>query len=193
MINVDGNDMESTNDNQEIVEIEAIADSNVELVELVDSAENDIEAIEASENNPVVEAEVENDSESKAKVKKVKTPTTPAYASFIAAVEAHARSLGLNVKEQTSYFQFVATTGHKIYVEKSLKKGVTRVDTSLPRTALIVNGRDISLPLSKSNGRISCHIDPSVESVKQALEVLASYGDKIPAPKKAVKSQQTEA
>lgn len=124
---------------------------------------------------------------------KVKEKAPPAYLAFIAAVEAHARALGLSVKEQKSFFQFSASSGHKLYVEKAAKKDITRVDTSLPRTALVLNGKDLSLPLSKPNGRIACHVDPSIESVKQALEVLASYGDKIPAPKKPVAKDQAPA
>ncbi len=110
----------------------------------------------------------------------------PAYQAFIAAVQAHVTALGLDlqVKEQKGFFQFgSSSTGHRLYVAKQ-GRGVTRVDTTLPRTALTVNGRDISIPLTKPNGRVACHIDPSVESVAAALEVLASFEHKIGAPRK---------
>ena len=127
------------------------------------------------------------------KTKTVEPKGPPAYEAFVAAVGAHAKALGLSVKEQKSFFQFWAPSGHKLYIEKALKKGVSRIDTSLPRTALVVNGKDISLPLSKPNGRIACHVDPSIESVKQALEVLATFESKIPAPKKPATKEQTAA
>lgn len=156
-------------------------DADAEALEAVlDTAEDAPEAVE-------VQAEAAEDTA----VKEPKGP--PAYVSFIAAVEAHAKALGLTVKEQKSYFQYLAASGHKMYIEKALKKGVSRIDTSLPRAALIVNGKDISLPLAKPNGRIACHIDPSIESVKQALAILATYEDKIPAPKKPVAKAQPAA
>ena len=117
--------------------------------------------------------------------KDVKPKGPLAYAAFMMAVENHAKALGLNIKEQSSFFQVSATTsGHKLYIEKAVKKPIARIDTTLPRSVLTVNGRDLSIPLSKPNGRIVCHIDPTVESVVQAMAVLASYGDKLPAPKK---------
>lgn len=111
----------------------------------------------------------------------------PAYEAFVSACEAHARALGLSVKEQKGFYQFAASTGHRLYVAKQ-GRGVTRIDTTLPRQVLAVNGRDISLPLSKPNGRVACHIDPTVESVNAALEILASYQAKIDPPRKATKS-----
>jgi hypothetical protein len=115
-----------------------------------------------------------------------KEKAAPAYAAFITAVHKHLSAVGvsLDFKEQKGFFQFGSkATGHRLYVAKQ-GRGVTRVDTTLPRTALVVNGKDISLPLTKPNGRVACHVDPSVESVNAALEVLASYQDKISAPKK---------
>lgn len=165
--------------------------------ELEDSQHPDLEDVEAALDGATdavadLEAQSEEPSETEGDGEgKPKTP--PAYIAFIAAVEAHAKALGLGVKEQKSFFQFWAASGHKLYVEKALKKNVGRVDTSLPRSALVVNGKDISLPLSKPNGRIACHVDPSVESVKQALEVLAAYSDKIPAPKKPAAKDQAAA
>lgn len=126
---------------------------------------------------PVVQADVST------KESKKEPAGPPAYEAFMAAVSAHAKALGLDVKEQKHFFQIFAGTGHKLYVAKD-KKSVNRVDTTLPRTALVVNGRDISLPLDTPNGRIACHIDPTVESVLTALDVMANFKDKIPAPRK---------
>lgn len=117
-----------------------------------------------------------------------KAKPAPAYEAFIAAVQAHGEALGLQVKEQKGFFQFAnAPTGHRLYVAKQ-GRSVTRVDTTLPRAALTVNGRDISISLSKPNGRIACHVDPTIESVTSALDVLATWTAKIEPPKKAVKA-----
>lgn len=136
----------------------------------------DVEAIAgpAEEAPMVTEAPAATDTKDK---------TPPAYLAFVAAVAAHAAALGLHVKEQKGFFQIYSETGHKLYVAKQ-GKGVSRIDTTMPRSILVVNGQDLSLPLSKPNGRIACHVDPSVESVNRALEVLASYKTQIPAPRK---------
>ena len=107
-----------------------------------------------------------------------------AHLAFVAAVEAHAQALGLSTKAQKGFFQvFNATTGNKIYVALQ-SRGVTRIDTTLPADAL----PGISLPLEKVNGRIECHVVPTAEAVSQALDVLASYEQKIRPPKKADKT-----
>lgn len=115
-------------------------------------------------------------------------PKAAAYESFIAAIKAHGEALGLTVRDQKGFVKFLApTTDQRLYVAKQ-PRGVTRIDTTLPRTALIVNGRDISLPLSKENGKIECHIDPTIESVNAALTVLASFQAKVRAAKAPTKA-----
>lgn len=116
-----------------------------------------------------------------------KLKPAPAYEAFVAAVKAHGIALGLAVKEQKGFFQFRRpATNQRLYIAKQ-GRGVTRIDTTLPRSVLTVNGRDISLPLTKENGKIECHVDPTVESVTEALTILAGYDVKVRSAKAPVK------
>jgi hypothetical protein len=116
-----------------------------------------------------------------------KLKPAPAYEAFVAAVKAHGIALGLAVKEQKGFFQFRRpATDQRLYIAKQ-GRGVTRIDTTLPRSALTVNGKDISLPLTKENGKIECHVDPTVESVTEALTILAGYDVKVRSAKAPVK------
>lgn len=156
--------------------------------------EDDVSSLTPSEVEPLademtaltddvpVATNVETTTEKTAE-KKVTPKAPPAYEAFITACQAHAQALGLSVKEQRGFYQFAAVaTGHRLYVAKQ-GRGVTRIDTTLPRKVLAVNGRDISLPLVKPIGRIACHIDPTVESVTAALEILAAHTAKIDPPR----------
>lgn len=117
-----------------------------------------------------------------------KAKPAPAYEAFVAAVKAHGVALGLAVKEQKGFFQFrKPATDQRLYIAKQ-GRGVTRIDTTLPRAALVVNGKDISLPLTKDNGKIECHVDPTVESVTAALTILAGYEAKVRAAKTPTKA-----
>lgn len=112
-----------------------------------------------------------------------------AHLAFVAAAQAHAEALGLQSKDQKGFFQFFnGTTGHKLYVAKQTK-GVTRIDTTLPMDQLGA----IALPLDKPNGRIQCHVLATQEAVSTALDLLASYGEKIPSPRKAAKVETVTA
>lgn len=112
----------------------------------------------------------------------------PAYEAFVAAVKAHAIALGLAVKEQKGFFQFRRpATDQRLYIAKQ-GRGVTRIDTTLPRSVLTVNGKDISLPLTKEIGKIECHVDPTVESVTEALTILAGYDVKVRSAKAPAKA-----
>ncbi len=98
---------------------------------------------------------------------------------------AHAQALGLEYKDQSSWAQFKnPTTGQKIYVAKQ-SKAVTKVQTTLP-----ILGQPGTHPLEKPNGRITCEIDADLPLVEGYLLMLAddSVG-KIPAPRRAVKSE----
>lgn len=181
MMNNDSNEIENTETIETQFEAEMLALQLKQLDQHTDGSDAgevpDQQAL--ADTNAIPGQEVGEASE-----KKEKAPA--AYLAFMAAVAA-AEDLGLNVKEQKGFFQVWSAGGHKIYVGKSSKERV-RIDTTLPRSALIINGRDISLPLAKPNGRIVCHVDPTVEALKEALMVLASYSDKIrparkPAPK----------
>ncbi len=159
--------------------------------------ENNSESIESTENTETelmtegqqqVEGEQmeagasEETAETSSEEKKEKAP--PAWLAFVAAVEAHAKALGLETKDQKSFFQVSnATTSHKLYVAKQ-DRGVKRIDTTLPMSALGALAYD----LSKPNGRIACHVVATPEAVTQALDILASFGDKIPAPKTSKKA-----
>lgn len=117
--------------------------------------------------------------------KKEKGPA--AHLAFVAAAKAHAEALGLQTKDQKGFFQiWNATTGHKLYVAKQ-GRAVTRIDTTLPVEELGA----ISLPLTKPNGRVTCHVQATPEAVSAALDVLASYGEKIPSPKRPAKAAET--
>lgn len=117
------------------------------------------------------------------KKKEVKEKAPAAHLAFVAAAKAHAEALGLSTKDQSQFFQvFNPNTGMKLYISKS-DKAVTRIDTTLPAAAL----PGISYDLDKPNGRIECHVNPDLAAMETALSVLASYTEKLRAPKKAQK------
>jgi hypothetical protein len=161
-------------------------ENNTEI-ENVESTENlQTEGqLEASEEQQM-EASAETEAGENAEAPKEKAPA--AWLSFVAAVEAHANALGLSTKDQKSFFQvFNATTSHKLYVAKQ-DRGVKRIDTTLPMSAL----GSIAYDLEKPNGRIACHVLPTAEAVTEALNVLATFGDKIPAPKSSGSKKSAE-
>lgn len=167
------NDMLEQGEDQESQELEADIAEDEGVEASADDADDSTET--------VVEASA-SDAPAKEPVKE-KGP--PAYLAFVAAAKAHAEALGLQMKDQKGFFQiWNATTGHKLYVAKQGRE-VTRIDTSLPMSAL----DGISLPLSKPNGRIVCHVSPTLEAVTLALDVLSTHSDKIPSPKKAAKAK----
>lgn len=164
-----------SNENTEIETInqETVMDNEEQVTE------GDEVELEAGASDEVAEGD--------AKEQKEKAP--PAYLSFMAAAEAHAKALGLQTKEQKGFFQiWNATTGHKLYVAKQ-SKGVTRIDTTLPAEQL----PDISYGLEKPNGRIACHVTATTENVVAALDVLASYSEKLPSPKRQAKAEAVPA
>ena len=113
---------------------------------------------------------------------------TPAWVEFNAALSAHATALGLQVQEQASFTKFInLETGHKLYVAKQGRL-VKRVDTTLP-----ILGQDGTLPLSKPNGKIECHVIPEIETVTKVLTQLAdSSVGKLRAAKRAPKVEVAE-
>lgn len=158
--------------------IESTENTETANTESMESTETILEAGasgEADEGDAEGEAIAED-------VKKDKGP--PAYEAFVAALKSHSEALGLTSKEQKSFFQFTnIATGHKLYVAKG-SRGVNRIDTTLPEEQL----PGICLKLEKENGRIACHVQPSVEAVQMALDVLSSFGEKLRAPKRAPKA-----
>lgn len=120
--------------------------------------------------------------------KAAKEKQAPAYLAFIAGLEQKAQALGLSVKEQKGYYQFKnLVTGHRMVVAKQ-GKVVTRVDTTLP-----VLGQEGTYALDMPNGRIECHIDANPDTVAHYLEVLATSGEKIRAPKREKKAKAESA
>lgn len=118
-----------------------------------------------------------------------KEAKTPAWQVFRDALSAKAESLGLKVKEQAGYIQYLnADTGHKLYVAKGGKE-VKRIDTTLP----LVGKLDSAYALEKPVGRIACHIKPDVDAVSAALGMLADPATgKIPAPKRHKKDESVQ-
>lgn len=109
----------------------------------------------------------------------------PAWVEFGAALTAHAQALGLQVQDQVGFIKFInGETGHKLYVAKQGRL-VKRVDTTLP-----ILGQDGTYPLSKSNGKIECHVVAELETVTKVLTQLADSSiGKIRAAKRAPKAE----
>ncbi len=141
---------------------------------------------EGSEQNMDAEdkaTELQLDAESDEPVK------APAWIDFCAALNAHAQALGLAVQTQKGFTKYLnAETGHKLYVAKQGKE-VKRVDTTLP-----ILGQDGTYALSKSNGKIECHVIADLATVTAVLTQLAdgSVG-KIRPAKRTAKEAAAEA
>lgn len=158
-------------------------DTNDMMTEMNDDAPDDSEGsdetLEASseqaESAPAKE-QVSEEAAKKASAAKVK-----AWEEFSAALTKHAEVLGLTVKPQKGFIQFVnAATGHKLYIAKQAKE-VGRVDTTLPMDALPAG---TTYDLKAPNGRIACHVNPELETVSQALDILSKFDGKIRAPER---------
>lgn len=95
-----------------------------------------------------------------------------AHKAFIEAVEAHASTLGLKVKSQSSFIQFLHdNTGHKIYVGKTVREGTPiRIESTLELVGVIEGAS----PIEKANGKIAVVLSPQLETVMRALNILAS-------------------
>lgn len=174
MENVSENTVENTNTSNEIQE---------DVMDEGQMIENEMETVgnESKDNGAaeVVAEPTSADGEKKA---------APAYQVFMTALQAHVEALGLSIKEQKGFIQFMnQTTGHKLYLAKGGRE-VKRVDTTLPKDQL----EGLWLPLENDNGRITCHIEPTVDAVALALEVLAKFDGKIPAPKRSKKADKAE-
>lgn len=115
------------------------------------------------------ESTTEMDAEDQALAAEAEAETkTPAWVDFIAALDAHAQALGLQVQEQKGFTKFInGETGHKLYVAKQ-GRAVKRVDTTLP-----ILGQDGTYALSKPNGKIECHVVADLETVTKVLSQLA--------------------
>jgi hypothetical protein len=178
------NEIDMTNDNETNFSDETADDTELEAStseedEQKVDGENDLQATELNDDAPA-------QNEKAPKVPKEKAP--PAHLAFIAAVKAHAETLGLGYKDQKGFAQFFnAESGHKIYVAKQ-GKAITRIDTTLP-----VLGQTGTYELVAPVGRITCHIDPDMNVVEGFLAMLADNATgKIPAPKKAAKAATAE-
>jgi pantoate kinase len=153
---------------------------NISNETVTENTETEMQQIEQE-----IEAEDELSADSESAPNEVQAKPTPAYEAFLEALKSHAAALGLSQKDQKGFFQFAnAATGHKLYIAKQ-SKGVTRIDTTLPLAVL----GEVAYDLEKPNGRISCHVQPTVEAVSMALDTLASYSEKIPAPKRQPKAE----
>lgn len=95
-----------------------------------------------------------------------------AHTAFMEAVEAHASALGLKIKSQSSYTQFLHdSTGHKIYVGRTVREGTPiRIESTLELVGVIEGAS----PIEKVNGKIAVVLRPQLEIVMQALSILAS-------------------
>lgn len=144
------------------------------------------ESIESTQSEQLESTEsTEMDAEDQALAAEAEAETkTPAWVDFIAALDAHAQALGLQVQEQKGFTKFInGETGHKVYVAKQ-GRAVKRVDTTLP-----ILGQDGTYPLSKANGKIECHVVADLDTVTKVLSQLAdSSMGKLRAAKRAPKA-----
>lgn len=147
----------------------------------IESTESDLTASETTETGDAEGQALEAEAAEESKA--------PAWVEFNAALSAHAQALGLAVQEQASFTKFInLETGHKLYVAKQGRQ-VKRVDTTLP-----ILGQDGTMPLSKPNGKIECHVIPEIETVTKVLTQLAdSSVGKLRAAKRAPKAEVVEA
>lgn len=196
MQNNDSNEITTNDDNNEL---ETNTNEESTMDETEEGGEGDEDALEMSGSDTGLEADGDDDDsdgdedgsdgdgegEPETKTKEADKPKeAPAYLAFVAAAKAHGEALGLSSKDQKGYFQFWnATTGHKLYVAKQ-GRAVTRIDTTLPQDQL----GGIAYDLEKPNGRIVCHVQATQDAVTKALDLLASFGEKIPAPKRPAKA-----
>ena len=125
--------------------------------------------------------------------KKAKEPETPAWKTFMAAIDQELQALGLQPKEQKNFVQIEhAETGQRIYVAKQVRE-VTNVPTTLP----LGDRPGLSKTFDGENGKISAEIEPTVDAVREALRLLASgeLGKVRPSKRmpKAEKSAETPA
>ena len=92
----------------------------------------------------------------------------------------HAKLVGgLETKDQKGFVQFLnPKTGHKLYVSKGGKS--PRIDCSIEADAM----GEIAQPFQGENGRIRSSILADEKSLKEALDTLALFDEKIPAPRR---------
>lgn len=107
-----------------------------------------------------------------------KSEGPPAYQVFLDKV----RSLvgrdfeRIQVEDLTSFVMLRGQSGHRIYVSKGATT-VGRVTTDLP-----IAGEKGTIPIEEgSNGRITCHLDPTPENVAHAARLLARTQEPLPA------------
>lgn len=148
---------------------------------------NEIENTQAEQLEATESTTEQMDAEDQALAAEAEAETkTPAWVDFIAALDAHAQALGLQVQEQKGFTKFInGETGHKLYVAKQ-GRAVKRVDTTLP-----ILGQDGTYALSKPNGKIECHVVADLETVTKVLSQLAdSTAGKLRAAKRAPKAAE---
>lgn len=147
----------------------------------IESTESELNTTEGADTGDTEGQALEAEAQEEAKA--------PAWVEFNAALSARAVALGLHVQEQASFTKFInMETGHKLYVAKQ-GRVVKRVDTTLP-----ILGQDGTVPLSKPNGKIECHVIPEIETVTKVLTQLADSAatGKLRAAKRAPKAVEAE-
>lgn len=93
-----------------------------------------------------------------------------AWETFMAAVDSEIKALGLEVEVQKNFVQIKhADTAQRIYIAKQ-----AREVTNVPTTLDLGDRPGLSKKFDGSNGKIAATIEPTVDAVRQALQVLAS-------------------
>jgi hypothetical protein len=104
-----------------------------------------------------------------------------AWEEFLEALEPFFQEVGdrVQVLDRAGWVKIEnPATGHKLYFNKGVT-GVTRVESSLPPDA--VRGAS---PPEFYNGRITSIIQPTVQSVGEAIRVIAQVQDRLTPPRR---------
>jgi hypothetical protein len=92
-------------------------------------------------------------------------------------IDRVAQAKGLLVNETSGFVKVQSPTSkHRIYVQRS--KTLNRIDTTLPIPADDPAHKALAAP----NGSISCHVQPDLDQLERALEMLCdpAFGTQVP-------------
>lgn len=173
---------QSTQDQEDLTAF-AASTENVEDAEVVSVAENEGDAGQLERpirTAPSLTEEGASPNESDAKKAASREVTKDLHKRLLEVAATHAKLVGgLETKDQKGFVQFLnPKTGHKLYVSKGGKS--PRIDCSIEANAM----GEIAQPFQGENGRIRSSIIADEKSLKEALDTLALFDEKIPAPRR---------
>lgn len=157
-------------------------EESAELATALDAEDAEAEAEREDEEDEILlAAEADNEQErtmnvehaaAAAKTKPASVNVQAAHEAFIAALEAHATTLGLTFIPQSSFYQFLEpNTGHKMYVAKTARDSTEiHVETTMDLVGKIPG----AVAPEKENGKIASVLPPKLDLLMQALNILAS-------------------